>query len=126
MALLAPSFGVVEVGEESARPGLVEPERSEPAQRLARGGGDVTHAGERIPCPGRYSQNLTDRTFNTHRPCRGLGQIPNHGRLHQMRRTLTIALGSAVALVTAAVAFAVVPSAVGLSETTATFTASTA
>ena len=43
-----------------------------------------------------------------------------------MRRTLTIALGSAVALVTAAVAFAVVPSAVGVSETTATFTASTA
>ena len=40
-----------------------------------------------------------------------------------MRRTLTIALGSAVALVTAAVAFAVVPSAVGVSETTATFTA---
>lgn len=38
-----------------------------------------------------------------------------------MRRTLTIALGSAVALAAAAVAFAVVPSVVGVSEATATF-----
>lgn len=39
-----------------------------------------------------------------------------------MRRTVTIALGTAVALVTAAVAFAVVPAVVGVSEATATFT----
>ncbi len=37
------------------------------------------------------------------------------------RRTLTIGLGTAAALVTAAVAFAVVPSVVGVSEATATF-----
>lgn len=38
-----------------------------------------------------------------------------------MRKTLIIALGAAVALVTAAVAVAVVPSAAGVSEVTATF-----
>jgi hypothetical protein len=38
-----------------------------------------------------------------------------------MRRTLTIALGAAAALATAAVAFAVVPAVVGVSEATATF-----
>lgn len=38
-----------------------------------------------------------------------------------MRRTFTIALGTAAALATAAVAFAVVPAVVGVSEATATF-----
>jgi hypothetical protein len=42
-----------------------------------------------------------------------------------MRRTVTIALGTAVALVTAAVAFAVAPAVVGVSEATATFTTTT-
>jgi len=41
-----------------------------------------------------------------------------------MRRTLTIALGTAVALVTAAVAFAVVPPLVGVHTATASFTTS--
>ena len=42
-----------------------------------------------------------------------------------MRRTLTIALGTAAALVTAAVAFAVVPAVVGVSVATATFETTT-
>ena len=42
-----------------------------------------------------------------------------------MRRTVTIALGTAAALATAAVAFAVVPAVVGVSEATATFSTTT-
>jgi hypothetical protein len=42
-----------------------------------------------------------------------------------MRRTLTIALGSAAALATAAVAFAVVPTVSGANEATATFSTTT-
>ena len=49
----------------------------------------------------------------------------NLGRIYQMRRTLTIALGSAAALATAAVAFAVVPTVGGASEATATFSTTT-
>jgi hypothetical protein len=46
-------------------------------------------------------------------------------RIHQMRRTVTIALGTAAALATAAVAFAVVPAVVGISAAKATFSTTT-